>query len=172
MVLMLLELGLVFWLSASIQRISARAAITGFLVYAALNGLSLSVLFLVYTSTSIAATFFVTAGTFGAVSVYGWGTRRDLTSMGSFLFMGLLGVVIASVVNLFLHSSALDWVITYVGLAVFIALTAYDTQRLKAIQRSGGEATEQLAVFGALQLYLDFVNMFLYLLRMLGRRRS
>lgn len=170
LVLMLAELGLVIWLSAAIQKISATAAITGFLVYSALNGLTLSFIFVVYTGASIAATFFVTAGTFAGVSLFGWATKTDLSSMRGFLFMGLIGMILGSIVNLFLHSTALYWFLTYAGLAVFIGLTAYDTQRLKEIHRGGG-ASEQIAVLGALRLYLDFINMFLLLLRLFGRRR-
>jgi FtsH-binding integral membrane protein len=161
----------VFWLSSQALKLSPAAAIAGFLVYAALNGLLLSFIFLVYTATSIATTFFVTASTFAAVSLFGWVTKSDLTSMGSFLFMGLIGVIIASVVNLFFQSPALYWIVTYAGLAVFIGLTAYDTQRLKQIYQSGAGSTEQMAILGALALYLDFINMFLLLLRIFGRRR-
>lgn len=169
-VIVIAELGIVFWLSASIMKISAQAATIGFLIYAALNGLMLSFIFLVYTSASIASTFFITAGTFAAVSIYGWTTKADLTSMGSFLLMGLFGIIIASVVNFFMHSPVLYWIITYAGLAIFIGLTAYDTQKLKQIQQSGS-GVEQLAILGALSLYLDFINMFLLLLRIFGRRR-
>ena len=169
---MLVELGLVIWLSSQILKISAATAITGFLVYSGLNGLTLSFIFIVYTQASIATTFFVTAGTFAAVSTYGWVTKSDLTSVGSFLFMGLIGVIIGSLVNLFFQSPVLYWLVTYAGLAVFIGLTAYDTQRLKLMHQEGGaSATEQLAVLGALRLYLDFINMFLFLLRIFGRRR-
>ncbi len=172
LILMLVELGLVFWLSSQILKISAATAITGFLVYSGLNGLTLSFIFLVYTQASVASTFFVTAGTFAAVSAYGWMTKSDLTSIGSFLFMGLIGVLIGSVVNIFFRSPVLYWFVTYAGLAVFIGLTAYDTQRLKLMHQEGGAgATQQLAVLGALRLYLDFINMFLFLLRIFGRRR-
>lgn len=173
-VLMLVELGLVIWLSASIMKISPQAAVAGFLVYSALNGLSLSFIFVVYTGASIATTFFITAGTFAGVSLFGWMTKSDLTSMGSYLMMGLIGMIIASLVNIFLKSSALYWIISYAGLAIFIGLTAYDTQRLKEIHQSGAgaEAGEQIAVIGALKLYLDFINLFLLLLRLFGRRRD
>ncbi len=170
LILMLVELGLVFWLSSQILKLSPATAITGFLVYSGLNGLTLSFIFLVYTQASITSTFFITAGTFAAVSAYGWMTKSDLSSVGSFLFMGLIGVLIAGVVNLFFRSPILYWFVTYAGLAVFIGLTAYDTQRLKAMHQEGS-ATEQLAVLGALRLYLDFINMFLFLLRIFGRRR-
>ncbi len=168
--LVIVELGLVFWLSSQIMKISPQTAITGFLVYSGLNGLTLSFIFLVYTQASIASVFFITAGTFTAVSVYGWTTKKDLTSMGSFLFMGLIGIIIASVVNIFLKSPAIYWIISYVGVAIFIGLTAYDTQKLKKIHERGG-ASEQLAIMGALALYLDFINLFIMLLRIFGRRR-
>ena len=169
-ILFLAELGLVWWLSANVLRISPSAAITGFLVYAGLNGLTLAYIFLIYTGVSIAATFFITAATFASVSFYGYATKTDLSSMQSFFFMGLMGLIIASLVNWFLHSAALSWIISYFGVALFMGLTAYDTQRLKVIQERGG-STEQMAIFGSLMLYLDFINMFLFLLRMFGRRK-
>lgn len=172
LVLMLVELGIVIWLSASILKISAQAATAGFLVYSALNGVSLCYIFLVYTGASIATTFFITAGTFAAVSVFGWVTKSDLTSLRGFLFMALIGVLIASVVNIFLKSTALDWIVSYAGVALFIGLTAYDTQQLKYIHQQGSGATGQMAIMGALKLYLDFINMFLFLLRIFGRRRD
>lgn len=171
LVIALVEIGVVIWLSSQIMKISATAATTGFLVYSGLNGLTMSFIFLVYTSASIASTFFITAGTFAAVSIYGWTTKKDLTSMGSFLFMGLIGIIIASIVNMFLRSEALYWVLSYAGVALFIGLTAYDTQKLKAIQESNPGAPDQLAILGALRLYLDFINMFIFLLRIFGRRR-
>ncbi len=170
-ILFLSELALVWWLSANALRMSPATAISAFLGYSALNGLMLAYVFLVYTQASIATAFFITAGTFAAVSVYGYVTKADLSSLQSFFFMGIAGLIIASIVNWFLHSPALYWMISYFGLALFIGLTAYDTQRLKMIQERGG-ATEQLAIVGALMLYLDFVNMFLYLLRIFGRRRN
>lgn len=165
------ELGLVIWLSASIQRISAQAAILGFLIYSALNGVVLSTIFLVYTKASISSTFFIAAMTFGGVSMYGWVTKQDLTSIGSFCFMALIGVLIASVVNIFFHAPLFTWMVSYCGVAVFIGLTAYDTQKLKMIHQNMPNASEQLAIRGALALYLDFINMFLFLLRIFGRRR-
>ena len=170
-VLVIAELGLVLWLSTQVMKISATAATIGFLVYSALNGLTLSFIFLMYTQASIASTFFVTAGTFAGVSLYGWTTKKDLTSMGSFLFMGLIGIIIASVVNFFLNSPALYWIITYAGVAIFVGLTAYDTQRLKEVHRRNPEAPDQLAILGALRLYLDFINLFIMLLRVMGNRR-
>ena len=165
------EFILVIWLSANIRKISAQAAILGFLAYSVLNGLTLSGIFLVYTAASISSTFFITAMTFAGVSVYGWVTRQDLTSVGNFCAMALWGVIIASVVNMFFHSPAFSWIVSYCGVAVFIGLTAYDTQKLKAIHQGMPGAPEQLAIFGALILYLDFINMFLFLLRIFGRRR-
>ena len=171
LVVALIELGIVFWLSASINKISAQAAMIGFLAYSALNGLTLSFIFLAYTGISIATTFFITAGSFAAVSLFGWMTKTDLTSLGGYLFMALIGVLIGSFVNIFFHSPAFYWLLTYASLAVFIGLTAYDTQRLKDIYRAGA-STEQSAIMGALRLYLDFINMFLLLLRLFGRRRD
>ena len=165
------EFVLVIWLSANIRKISVQAATLGFLAYSVLNGLTLSGIFLVYTAASISSTFFITAMTFAGVSVYGWVTRQDLTSVGSFCAMALWGVIIASVVNIFFHAPVFGWIVSYCGVAVFIGLTAYDTQKLKAIHQGAPGAPEQLAIFGALILYLDFINMFLFLLRIFGRRR-
>ena len=165
------EFGLVIWLTRSLQKISVQAATIGFLTYSVLNGITLSGIFLVYTSVSITSTFFITAMTFAGVSVYGWVTKQDLTSVGSFCFMALIGVIVASIVNLFFHSPVFYWIVSYCGVAVFIGLTAYDTQRLKAIHQSMANAPEQLAIVGALMLYLDFINMFLFLLQIFGRRR-
>jgi len=170
LVLMLVELALVWWLSANALNLSPSAAVTGFLVYSGLNGLTLSYIFLVYTGASIAMTFFITAGTFASVSIYGYTTKTNLASVQGFLFMGLIGVLIASLVNIFLKSPMLYWMISYAGVAVFMGLTAYDTQKLKAMQERGG-ASEQHAVLGALMLYLDFINMFIFLLRIFGKRR-
>lgn len=169
--LMLAELGLVVALSAAVHRLSAGLAGALFLVYSALNGVTLSAIFLVYTQGSIASAFLVAAGAFGAMSVYGTVTRRDLSSWSSFLFMGLLGVVIAGVVNLFLQSDAVAFVVSCASVVVFTGLTAYDTQKLRAWARSGGGAVAAAPVSGALSLYLDFVNLFLALLRLFGRRR-
>ena len=170
LVLMIAEFALVWWLSANVLNLSPSAAVTGFLVYSGLNGLTLSYIFLVYTGASVALTFFITAGTFASVSIYGYATKTNLASMQSFLFMGVIGILIASLVNVFLKSPMLYWMISYLGVGLFMGLTAYDTQKLKALQERGG-ATEQLAVFGALMLYLDFINMFIFLLRILGRRK-
>ncbi len=165
------ELVLVWGLSASLQRLSPTVAGAGFLLYAFVNGLTLAIVFLVYTRTSIASTFLVTGATFGSMAVYGTVTKRDLSGMGSFLFMGLIGLIIAMVVNIFLHSSMLYWLITFAGIGIFVGLTAYDTQKIRRMAASGAFGGEKLAIFGALRLYLDFINLFLMLLRLLGDRR-
>ena len=173
--LIIAELGLVIWLSAGINRMQFSTASAMFFVYSALNGLTLSMIFLAYTRASIASTFFVTAGTFGVMSFYGYTTKKDLSSWGSFFFMGLIGVIIASVVNIFLRSSMIYWIVTYAGILVFVGLTAYDTNKLKQIALQGfadEEAEGKTAVLGALALYLDFINLFLLLLRILGARRD
>lgn len=172
--LIIAELGMVVGLSAGINRISASTATIMFFIYSALNGLTFSFIFLVYTAASIASTFFITAGTFAAMSIYGYTTKRDLTAWRSFLFMGLIGVIIAAVVNIFLHSMMIYWIVTFAGVIVFVGLTAYDTQKIKemAYQGFGNEQMEQKAgVIGALRLYLDFINLFLLLLRLFGQRR-
>jgi FtsH-binding integral membrane protein len=169
--LILAELALVFALSAAASRLSPATAGGLFLLYSALNGATLSVVLLAYTGASVTLAFVSTAGTFGAMSLYGTVTRRDLSSWGSFLFMGLVGVVLASVVNLFMRSSMMSFVISCAAVVVFTGLAAYDTQKLRALARAGG-GTGGLAVNGALRLYLDFVNLFLALLRLLGGRRS
>ncbi|MCB2181857.1 MAG: Bax inhibitor-1/YccA family protein [Desulfobulbaceae bacterium] len=169
------ELGLVFYLSARVMKISSQAATGLFLVYSALNGITLSVILLIYTATSVAATFFITAGMFGAMAIYGMVTKKDLSSMGSFMFMGLIGMIIASVVNIFLQSSMMAWVVSGLGVVVFTGLTAYDVQKITQIGASGimseGEsAIRKGAIMGALALYLDFINLFLSLLHFLGNR--
>jgi FtsH-binding integral membrane protein len=173
--LVLAELGVVIGLSFGLSRMSAAVAIAAFVGYALLNGLTLSTIFLVYTQSSIASTFFVTAATFGCMSMYGYTTQRDLTSLRSFLFMGLIGLIVASLVNLFLQSELIYWLLSYVGVGIFMGLTAYDTQKIKQLSRmvSGqdNETFQKVAIMGALRLYLDFVNLFLYLLRLFGRRR-
>ena len=173
-VLIVAQLGLVFWLASRVMQMSAQQAMTVFLLYAALTGLTFSSIFLMYTASSITSTFLVTAGTFGAMSFYGYTTKKDLTSWGSFLFMGLIGIIIASVVNIFLANSTLYWVITYAGVLIFVGLTAYDTQKIKEMNIIGNEGTEEdtkEAISGALRLYLDFINLFLMLLRIMGDRR-
>jgi len=170
--LMIAEFIMVVAFSKVVEKLSAPAAAAFFLAYAVLNGVTLSIIFLAYTASSIASTFFVTAGTFGALSVYGYATKRDLTGVGNFAIMGLIGLVIASIVNIFLKSPMMYWLTTFVGVIVFTALTAYDTQKLKHFaQVSGAEQQSKVALQGALMLYLDFINLFLYLLRLFGRRR-
>ncbi len=172
--LIIAELGLVIWLSARIEKMTAVAATTAFLVYATLSGLTLSVVFLAYTAESLASTFFVTGGTFGIMSVYGYVTKRDLSTLGSFFMMGLVGIIIASVVNIWLGSDTLYWIVTYVGILIFVGLTAYDTQKIKnmsGVSLQGGEIEQKGAIMGALRLYLDFINLFLLLLRVMGNRR-
>lgn len=169
------ELVLVMALSWLIGRISSTVATVLFTLYAAMNGLTMSAVFIIYPLASVGAVFFVTAGTFGALSVYGYTTKRDLTSIGNLCFMGLIGIIIASVVNvLFLRSEAVYWVANYVGVLVFVGLTAYHTQKIKRIGAAVDAVSEdgrKLAVMGALALYLDFINLFLLLLRIFGRRR-
>ena len=171
------ELAMVFYISARIQKIQASTATALFVAYSILNGATLSFVFLVYTASSITSTFFICAATFVACSVYGWTTKRDLTSMGGFMTMGLIGIIIASVVNMFFRSSAMSMIISYIGVIVFVGLTAYDTQHLKTMainQPDGLEAgvVRKGAILGALKLYLDFINLFLMLLRILGGGRD
>lgn len=163
---------LVFFLSFRIHSMSVAAAQLTFWIYAALMGLSLSSIFLIYTGQSIVQTFFVTAASFGALSLYGYTTKRDLSAMGSFLIMGLFGLIIASLVNLFLASSALDFAISIIGVLIFAGLTAWDTQRIKEsyYEADSSDSAGRKAIMGALQLYLDFINLFLFLLRFLGNR--
>lgn len=173
--LIIAELALVFTISARVHRMKASTATALFVLYAALNGATLSFIFIIYTRSSIASTFFVCAATFIGCSIYGWTTKRDLTSMGGFLTMGLIGIIIASLVNLFIRSSAMHMIISYIGVLVFVGLTAYDTQSLKAMAISqpsdvGASAIRKGAILGALKLYLDFINLFLMLLRILGNR--
>jgi len=167
------EVGMVIAFSSLARRLSTAAAAALFFAYAIVNGLTLSYIFLVYTASSIGSTFFVTAGTFGALSAYGYATKRDLSGVGSFAMMGLIGLIIASLVNLFLKSPMIYWLTTFVGVIVFTLLTAYDTQKLKRYGASVSDPQDQtkVAMQGALTLYLDFVNLFLYLLRFMGRRR-
>jgi FtsH-binding integral membrane protein len=173
--LIIAELALVFTLSARVSKLKASTATAMFVAYAALNGVTLSFIFLAYTQSSITSTFFICAATFIACSVYGMTTKRDLTSMGGFLTMGLIGIIIASVVNLFVRSSGMSMIISYIGVLVFVGLTAYDTQKLKTMalsQPAGLDAgvVRKGAIMGALALYLDFINLFLMLLRILGNR--
>lgn len=169
------ELLLVGYLAIAVMRMSATMATAVFLGYAVLNGVTLSLIFLVYTAGSIASTFLVTAGTFAIMSAYGYYTKRDLTTLGNLLFMALIGLVLASVVNIFWQNSTLMWITTYAGVLIFVGLTAYDTQKIKEMNIIGNEGTDEdrkEAIRGALTLYLDFINLFLYLLRILGGRRD
>ena len=172
-VFILAPLALVFLISARINTLSVTTARLLFFVYAALVGVSLSTLFHIYTSASITRVFFIAAATFGALSIFGYTTRRDLSGLGTFLFMGLIGIIIASLVNLFLRSTGLDWLISIVGVGVFAGLTAYDTQRIKAMYDSGDDETSagRKSVIAALSLYLNFINLFMMLLRLAGSRR-
>ena len=171
-VVVLAPLALVFFLSFRVHTMSVAAAQTTFWVYSALVGLSLSTIFLVYTGESIVRTFFITAASFGALSLYGYTTKRDLSGMGSFLFMGLIGIILAMVVNLFLASSALQFAISVIGVLVFAGLTAYDTQQIKEMyyEGDGTLVAGRKAIMGALRLYLDFINMFMFLLQFFGNR--
>lgn len=171
------ELIMVFTLVARVHKMQASTATALFVLYSALNGLTMSFIFLAYTKTAIYGAFFTCAGTFAACSIYGWTTKKDLTSLGGFMFMGLIGIIIASIVNMFLASSALYWAITYIGVAVFIGLTAYDTQKIKRMAMTqpadiGQSAIRKGAIMGALTLYLDFINLFLMLLRIFGGNRN
>jgi FtsH-binding integral membrane protein len=170
----LAPLGLVMLMSFGVQRMQSSTLQLIFWIYSGLMGLSLSTIFLVYTGTSIARVFFITAGTFAAMSLYGYTTRRDLTQFGSFLFMGLIGIIIASLVNMFLLSSALQFAICVIGVIVFTGLTAWDTQQIKEMyyEGDGSEIAGKKAIMGALRLYLDFINLFMMLMQLLGTRRD
>jgi uncharacterized protein len=173
-IVMLAPLGFVLALSFGIERMSAATATVLFWLYAAVMGLSLGGIFLVFTGVSIARVFFITAATFGAMSLYGYTTRTDLSGFGSFLLMGLIGIVIASLVNVFIGSSALQFIISIIGVIVFVGLTAYDTQRIKEmyLDSDSAEIARKKAVLGALALYLDFINLFMLLLQLFGQRRQ
>jgi len=176
-ILILAELGMVFFLSARIEKIQPGTATGLFVGYSVLNGVTLSTIFLAYTHASIVATFLITAGMFAARAAYGMVTKRDLSGMGSFMFMGLIGILLASVVNFFLKSSALYWAISAIGVLVFVGLTAYDVQKIKTmgeegIMQQGEAAIRKGAIIGALALYLDFINLFLMLLRFFGGNRD
>ncbi len=171
------ELVLVFFISARVNKISSSTATALFVLYAALNGITLSFIFLVFAKATIASTFFICAATFVASSIYGMATKRDLTSVGGFMIMGLFGIIIASVVNIFIKSSAMSMIISYIGVLVFVGLTAYDTQKLKTMAMTQPEGLEagvirKGAIMGALSLYLDFINLFLMLLHILGGNRD
>lgn len=168
------ELAIVFILSGRIYKMSFLTASLMFIFYSLLTGVSLSTIFLAYTESSIATTFLITAGTFGTMSLVGFVTKKDLSKLGGILFMALIGLIIATVVNIFLVSDTLGWIINYVGVLIFVGLTAYDTQKIKQMMREYGtdinEQTQKMALMGSLSLYLDFINMFLYLLRIFGNR--
>jgi len=172
-VVMLAPLGVVIYMSFGIKKMSASKAQTTFWVFASLMGLSLSSILLIYTGLSVTRVFFICSATFGAMSIYGYTTKRDLTKLGSFLMMGLIGIIIASVVNIFLKSSMMYFMISILGVLIFVGLTAYDTQKIKNMYSSSdtGELMGKKAVMGALTLYLDFINLFIMLLRLFGQRR-
>ncbi|MBQ8098586.1 MAG: Bax inhibitor-1/YccA family protein [Bacteroidaceae bacterium] len=174
-VLLIAELALVFILSGAINKLSFMTAGLMFIAYSVLNGITMSFIFLIYTKASIASTFFITAGTFAAMSVVGYVTKRDLSGMGKILFMALIGLIIASIVNIFLKSTPIYWLLSIVGVLIFVGLTAWDTQKIKQMFLAYGNdvnpETQKLALLGSLTLYLDFINLFLYLLRLLGDRK-
>lgn len=174
--LIIAEMVLVFGLSGAISRLSFTTATMMFILYSVINGATLSVIFLVFEPTAIAAAFFTTAGTFAVMSVYGYLTRRDLSAMGNLLFMALIGLIIASVVNLFWANSTLYWIITYAGVLIFVGLIAWDTQKIKQMLLQSGmevnDSTKKIALMGSLMLYLDFINLFLYILRIFGGRKD
>jgi hypothetical protein len=177
MILIFAELGFVFFLSARIQKLKATTATALFTIYSILNGITLSFIFLRYTATSIVSTFMVCSVTFLACSIYGMVTKKDLTSLGGFMFMGLIGIIIASVVNIFIQSSAMQMMISYIGVVVFIGLTAYDTQKLKTMSatipdNASGAMIRKGALMGALTLYLDFINLFIMMLHIFGGNRD
>jgi uncharacterized protein len=172
--ILLFEFAMVGALAGWVSKMSASTATLIFILYSALNGLTLSAIFVVYTAESLASTFFITAGTFGIMSIYGYTTKSDLSKWGNLLFMGLIGVVLASVVNIFMKSTMLYWITTYLGVLIFVGLIAYDTQKIKAMNIIGNEGSDEdkkEAIMGALTLYLDFINLFLLLLRIFGRRK-
>lgn len=173
--LIIAEFALVFAISGAINRLSLSTATLLFILYSVINGATLSSIFFAFSVATIGKVFFITAGTFGAMALVGYTTKTDLTSMGKLLFMALLGIIIASVVNIFVASSGLDLILSYVGVLVFVGLTAYDTQKIKQMCQSApdaGESTQKLALIGALSLYLDFINLFIYLLRIFGNNRD
>ena len=165
------ELALVFALSMAINKLNPVVATIMFYAYAVLNGVTLTPIFLVYTMSSIALTFFVTAGVFLAMSIYGYTTKSDLTKFGTYMVMALIGLIVCSIINIFWANSVMDWIISFAGVAIFVGLTAWDTQKIKQMAQETDEANAgKLATIGALSLYLDFINLFLYLLRFLGNR--
>ena len=171
--LVIAEFAIVFGVSAAINRLSLTTATLLFVLYSVINGALFSSIFLVYTMSSIASVFFITAGTFGVMALVGYTTKKDLSSMGRILFMALIGIIIATIVNIFLKSSGLETIVSYLGVLIFVGLTAYDTQKIKnmlLMAPDAGEASQKIALLGALNLYLDFINLFIYLLRIFGRR--
>lgn len=173
--LIIAEFALVFAISGAINRLSLSTATLLFILYSVINGATLSTIFFAFSVATIGKVFFITAGTFGAMALVGYTTKTDLTSMGKLLFMALLGIIIASLVNIFVGSSGLDLILSYVGVLVFVGLTAYDTQKIKQMCQAApdaGESAQKLALIGALSLYLDFINLFLYLLRIFGNNRD
>jgi hypothetical protein len=172
-IVMLAPLGFVFFLSARIHKMSFQSAQITFWLFAALMGLWLASIFLVFTGVSIARVFFITAGTFAAMSIYGYTTKKDLTNFGAFLFMGLIGIIVASIVNIFIGSTALHFAISVIGVLVFVGLTAYDTQHIKRmyVESDETEIAGKKAIIGSLKLYLDFINLFIMLLHLFGNRR-
>lgn len=171
--LIIAELALVIGLSAAINKLSFAAATLLFILYSVLNGVTLSVIFVVYTASSIASTFFITAGMFAALAVFGSVTRKDLSGIGRFMFMALIGLIIATIVNIFMHSEMIYWITTFAGVLIFAGLTAWDAQKIQQLFAEAydvDESTQKLALLGSLTLYLDFINLFLYLLRLFGRR--
>ena len=173
--ILIAEVVLVMYMSARIHKISFTTATLLFIAYSVLNGMTLSILFLIYTMSSIATTFFVTAGTFGVMAIFGYVTKKDLTRIGNLCLMGVIGLIIASVVNMFLHNSMMDMFISYIGVLIFVGLTAYDAQKIKHLLSGDdievNESTQKIALLGALTLYLDFINLFISLLRILGDRK-
>jgi FtsH-binding integral membrane protein len=173
--LIIAELGLVFGLSAAINRLSLTTATLMFVLYSVINGATMSFIFLAYTMSSITSVFFITAGTFAVMALFGYFTKTDLSSMGKILFMALIGIIIATIVNIFVKSSGLEMILNYLGVLVFVGLTAYDTQKIKQMLQmapDAGEGAQKIALLGALSLYLDFINLFLYLLRIFGGKRE
>ncbi|MCH5216539.1 MAG: Bax inhibitor-1/YccA family protein [Muribaculaceae bacterium] len=171
--LIIVELGLVIAITSAINKISQTVATLLFYLFAVVNGLTISVIFFAYTLQSIAFTFLIAAGVFAAMSIYGYFTKNDLTKVGTFLYMGVIGLIIAGVVNLFLHNSTLHYVVSFIGVAIFVGITAWDTQKIKRMAAmTPGESVGKLATIGALNLYLDFINLFLYLLRFFGNNRN
>lgn len=175
LLMFLAQFGLIWFISSRINSISSLTATILFIIYSILTGITLSSVFLVFTQESITSVFFISAGTFAAVSLYGYTTKKDLSSWRSFLFMGLIGIIIASIVNWFMNSEMLYWIISYAGVLIFVGLTAYDTQKIKQMAclygNQGRETTQKIALIGAITLYLDFINLFLYLLRIFGKRK-